>query len=158
MISLRVRPATERDTDAVTKIMRTAFDASYTQFMPDECIREWSDADSFRSTVLAGLERGVVAEVDGETKGFLVTKDDCIEELWVAPGSQGLGIGKALMAWAEEHIRKAGISASYLHCYEANTIAQKFYEKLGYKQSARFMSTEVPGGPIPVLTFSKILK
>ncbi len=87
-----------------------------------------------------------VAFVDDRPVGFLALQPDCrfhgeivpeIHELVVDPEFQGLGLGKRLMERAFEFLRHRGFSRVALWVGEKNETAKKFYEKLGFKITAR---------------------
>lgn len=107
---------------------------------------------------LASLERwtakkpggGVlVAELDGALAGFLVagvitdtgtyrppeTRTlGWISDLWVEPDARGRGIGRALIAAAEDRFRAAGLTRVELAAVVGNIDAVRLYEHLGYSR------------------------
>jgi len=98
--------------------------------------------------VLGTLEQGtadsqvLVAERAGTVLGFihLMTETDYytgqsvghIADLAVAAEAEGLGIGRAMMAAAEDWARHHGYSAMTLNVLVHNARARGLYEKLGY--------------------------
>jgi ribosomal protein S18 acetylase RimI-like enzyme len=52
-----------------------------------------------------------------------------VAALWVSDELRGRGIGRALMAGAEEHARAKDCHSAWLDTFQANG----FYEKLGYR-------------------------
>ncbi len=50
----------------------------------------------------------------------------------VAPGGEGRGAGRALMAAAEEWARGRGYRLLTLNAFSRNTRARRLYERLGY--------------------------
>lgn len=68
----------------------------------------------------AALRAGLVGVVAG---GWLF-----IESLWVDEALRGQGIGRALMACAEDHARARGCHDAWLDTFQA----RGFYEQLGY--------------------------
>jgi ribosomal protein S18 acetylase RimI-like enzyme len=85
-----------------------------------------------------------VAEADGRLLGFLcgqLLKSICysvfyveITELFVDEGFRGQGIGKGLIRFAENHYLKQDIHDFQLFTGRSNTIAQAFYEHMGYRR------------------------
>ncbi len=85
-----------------------------------------------------------VAEADGRLLGFLcgqLLKSICysvfyveITELFVDEGSRRQGIGEGLMRFAEDFYLKQGIHDFQLFTGRNNTIAQAFYEHMGYRR------------------------
>ncbi len=87
-----------------------------------------------------------VAFVEGKPVGFLALQPDCrfhgeiipeIHELVVDPKYQGLGVGKRLMEKAFDYLREKGFSRVALWVGEKNENAKRFYEKLGFRVTAR---------------------
>ena len=52
-----------------------------------------------------------------------------VDGLWVGEGWRGGGLGRALMARAEDHARARHCHAAWLDTFQA----RGFYEKLGYE-------------------------
>jgi GNAT superfamily N-acetyltransferase len=63
----------------------------------------------------------------GELLGFIVFDDDWIDQLYIAPTAQGMGIGSALLARALADNRPR-----QLFCFQQNATARQFYEKHGF--------------------------
>ncbi|HET9794460.1 MAG TPA: GNAT family N-acetyltransferase [Thermoanaerobaculia bacterium] len=84
----------------------------------------------------------LVAEAAGESAGFalLETGRDYFDRrehahlgiLAVAGGSEGLGVGRALVAAAEEWARRRGHLRLTLNVFERNARARRLYERLGF--------------------------
>jgi putative acetyltransferase len=68
------------------------------------------------SAVHGALEEGVLL-------GFLALRDEWIDQLYIAPGQQGRGIGSRLMALA-----KTASPVLQLWTFQRNTGARRFYE------------------------------
>ena len=68
----------------------------------------------------ASLRAGLVGVLFG---GWLF-----IESLWVDDSLRGQGIGRALMAQAEDHARAKGCHDAWLDTFQA----RRFYEQIGY--------------------------
>ena len=56
-----------------------------------------------------------------------------LEAIAVAPGSEGLGAGKALLQAAEDNARQHGAGAMTLHVISSNRRARAIYEHCGYR-------------------------
>ena len=72
----------------------------------------------------------------------------------VAPGTQGKGVGRALMAHAEEEMRKVGgrlcvVETSSMPKYEPT---RAFYLRIGYGEEARIRDYYQPGDDLVVYT------
>lgn len=85
----------------------------------------------------------LVAEVNGAPLGFafLETGLDYFDRrahghigiLAVAEASEGLGVGTALIAAAENWARRRGLEAITLNVFEGNGRARRLYERLGFR-------------------------
>lgn len=60
-----------------------------------------------------------------------------VENVAVQPGAQGHGLGRMLMAFAEERARQLGLPAVELYTNEAMTENLAFYPRLGYVETGR---------------------
>jgi GNAT superfamily N-acetyltransferase len=74
-----------------------------------------------------------VAEVDGHPAAFMAIAADFIDQLYVAPGHQRQGVGRALIARARQ-LSPGGLR---LFTFQSNASARAFYEKNGFRP-ARF--------------------
>ena len=82
-----------------------------------------------------------VAEVDGKIVGILVldvTEEGfLLENVAVDPAVKGSGVGKRLLALAEEEARRQGHASIYLYTHEKMTENQVYYARIGYAEYAR---------------------
>ena len=82
-----------------------------------------------------------VASVDGEVVGFLVLVLEgdvmLLENVAVLPSHHGSGIGRALLALAEELSVAAGCTRIRLYTHETMVENQRLYERLGYVETHR---------------------
>jgi GNAT superfamily N-acetyltransferase len=92
--------------------------------------------------LIAAGEVWVIRADDG-IAGVLVMRTQgsglLVENVAVAPGRQGQGLGRALMAFAEEHARTEGLGEVLLYTNERMTENLRFYPALGYTESGRGM-------------------
>jgi GNAT superfamily N-acetyltransferase len=90
-----------------------------------------------RSAILLGdvwvLGEPIIAVIAlvAEPDGVLV------ENVAVAPAAQGAGIGRRLMAFAEQHARSCGLNRLRLYTNEVMTENLAIYARLGYQETAR---------------------
>ena len=80
---------------------------------------------------------GALARIDGVAVGalrFVVEPRHLhVRRVAVDPDRQGLGIGSALMRWAEEHARRLGRAEVHLGVRGQLPGNRRFYESLGYR-------------------------
>lgn len=69
-----------------------------------------------------------------------------VEEVSVTASARGRGVGRALMARAEDWARERGIATIELNVFSFNTAAQRLYEDLGYRTSSRILRKQL--GPV----------
>lgn len=85
--------------------------------------------------------RVFVLEDGGQLVGIIVLEqgDDhlLVENVAVDPARQGEGIGRALLAFAEETARSAGLSVLRLYTNAAMTENLALYPRLGYEEVDR---------------------
>jgi ribosomal protein S18 acetylase RimI-like enzyme len=82
-----------------------------------------------------------VAHDAGEVVGVLVLHERdtalLIENVAVRPDRQGRGLGRALVRFAEEHARRAGLAEVTLYTNARMTENLRFYPALGYTEAGR---------------------
>ncbi len=100
-------------------------------------MKPWSEGDEIDKYVRSMLGNLLVAvDCDG-ISGVAAVEGDLIGLLWVAIEKRGEGIGKVLIAAAEEMIRKNGHKKLRVEVFEPNIDAIRFYERHGWtKQEA----------------------
>jgi GNAT superfamily N-acetyltransferase len=145
---MRVRAAVPADTDAVLRIV----EAAYSRYVPRLGRRpppmDWDYAARVRAGRVTVAEEGAG---DGEILGALAVVPEpdqlLIESLVVAPASQGQGVGKALLAHAEEGARAAGLRRVWLFTHSRMTENRAIYAHLGFRECG----TEGSGEMVRVL-------
>jgi GNAT superfamily N-acetyltransferase len=124
---LVLRPFTEADRDACLVIWRTASEAGH-PFLT----REDLDADQALVRDFFLAQADIIVACDGaDPVGFIALIDNFIGGLFVLPARHRQGVGRVLIAAAS---RKAGPLS--VEVYAANTKARRFYESLGFSQTA----------------------
>ena len=129
------RPATVADLDAVTSCAEQAY-ALYVPRMGQTPAPMVAD---YAARISAGLVH--VAEADGAIAGFIVLypRGDHmhVENVAIRPALQGRGIGRALLAFAEQAAKRRGLAALELYTNAKMTENQTFYPRLGYTETGR---------------------
>jgi GNAT superfamily N-acetyltransferase len=132
----QLRPAATTDTDAIVDVWFTGWREAHLGHVPDALLAHRSE-QTFRDRIPEILGATTVATVDHRVVGLVVTADDEIEQLYVAPGHRGTGIAAALLrlgetAIANEHHR------AFLAVVDGNTRARHFYERQGWRDVGPF--------------------
>ncbi|MFL5250545.1 MAG: GNAT family N-acetyltransferase [Myxococcales bacterium] len=125
-----IRRAEERDAGEIARVINAAFEVE----------REFRQgARTSPGEVSRLIERDVilVAEQDGRLVGAVHTVVDgatgYFGMLSVDPDIQRKGVGRALLAAAEEHCRRAGCTKMTMSTGEDRTELIPYYERLGYR-------------------------
>ncbi|MET7426358.1 GNAT family N-acetyltransferase [Dactylosporangium sp. NPDC005555] len=121
------RRAELADAPAVAEVLissrRAAGDAIPPGIHPDDEVRDW-----VRTVVIPGREVWLTEDAGGRALGVLVLDGDWVDQLYVAPGHTGLGLGSRLIDLAKSR-RPAGLQ---LWTFATNTAAQRFYLRHGF--------------------------
>ena len=83
------------------------------------------------------IGKGWVAESDGRIVGFsFANRSGLIWALFLRPGNEGRGIGKALLARCTDWLRAIGVREAFLDT-GAGTRAEEFYRRQGWREVER---------------------
>ena len=125
-----IRPAQPTDAGAVAAILSQFIDT--TDWMP----RLYTRAEELS---FAGImvDRGwvLVAEPEGKAEGiagFMALNAGFVHALYVAQDQRGHGVGRHLLDHA-----KSGAARLELNTFQANTGAQRFYARAGFREVGR---------------------
>lgn len=145
---LRVRIRNARPDEAET-LSSVALRAKASWGYPAAWLDQWREELQFTSDYLRA-ERVWVADVDGEAAGVIALEPRAggwsIERLWIDPGVQGLGIGRALVERALAAAAETGGEIEVL----SDPHAEPFYLKLGARRAGE-AAAPMPGAPARVL-------
>ncbi|HMB76684.1 MAG TPA: GNAT family N-acetyltransferase [Kiloniellaceae bacterium] len=151
---MRIRPASDDDRRAIAAIQTASWRATYRGMLPDAYLDGAVAADhrkNWQELAIAAGDLVLVAEDGGALVGFIAVwcrPDPYIDNLHVAAGQQGKGIGKALMAAAADRLQQRGHGTAYLWVFENNRPAIGFYESLGGRIAAQ-AAKEFYGQAVP---------
>ncbi|MCL2299251.1 MAG: GNAT family N-acetyltransferase [Firmicutes bacterium] len=144
-LSFHIRPATIDDAPACAEIHCLGWEAAYSGFIPVEAIAKKNAERPARwpGYLASGLYDYYVPVLEGQVVGFLSLRPpeasenlpDCYYEvggLYLHPLVYRQGIGRKLMAFAEERAREKGKTAMMLWVFKDNAPSRRFYEACGY--------------------------
>lgn len=123
--ALILRPATAADIEATAAVATRSYRGGFAGIL-DAAALDVRTPDFFGERFRAALKLLVVAERDGAILGFSLMTNRHIDMLFVDPGAQRGGVGRALLAEAESR------GATSLECFRANFAARDFYESQGW--------------------------
>jgi predicted N-acetyltransferase YhbS len=130
-----IRRAQPQDAECITALVTEA----YTPYIARIGKKPAPMLEDYRQ-VLQDNETFVLTDND-EVVGVLVMSPEDTELLLVnvavSARHKGKGLGKALMAFCEEHARGKGLAAVRLYTHERMTENIEIYKKLGYLETHR---------------------
>ena len=120
-----LRRAMAEDAGAVADVYLGSFKGTYSFPLAhtDEEVRDW-----IRDVVIPTRETWVAVAATGPVVGMMVLEDTELDQLYVAPGWLGLGIGSRFVELAKR-LRPRGLS---LYTFQVNQRARRFYERHGF--------------------------
>ena len=144
---MHIRPANVDDAPVLAQVHVDSARAAYGELVPESALRGYTyprREEGFRRALAAGTEETYVAELGGEIVAILTigaARDADLDhertgEIWgiyVAPAHWRKGIGKRLVAQAEEMLSSRKCERAVLWVLEANQQARRFYEAMGYR-------------------------
>jgi ribosomal protein S18 acetylase RimI-like enzyme len=142
-----LRPATPADLEAVLALHRAFFAEDGYTFREEE-----SRANLARLLGDPSLGRLWVMDSEGEVVGYLLLafgfslefrgRNAFVDELYVAPGHRGRGLGKRAIALATDACRELGVRALHLEVERYKEGAQELYRRSGFVDHDRYLMTK----------------
>lgn len=127
---MQIRPATPEDATAVSELVQRA----YAQYVDRIGRRPGPMDEDYREKVAEG-KVSVAVEAD-EIVGLIVLAEEpdhlLVENVAVAPERQSQGLGRALLAFAEEVATEANLATLRLYTHALMTENLAIYPHLGY--------------------------
>ena len=130
MDEIQLRRAESSDVEAIAEVYLASFRATYDFPLAhtDVQVRRW-----LADVVLPTEEVWIAAGPEGEVVAIMALTSDMVDQLYVAPGWTGNGIGGRLLALAKTQ-RPSGLD---LYTFLTNTGARRFYERNGFVEISR---------------------
>lgn len=140
-MNISTRPWTQADLPTIQRLLETWLDA-YGSFIPREDLTGYLHAHYSQEKIealFADLDvTGFVAEMDGQVVGYAKLYQARSEQrfymhqLYILPAKQNMGIGRRLMARAEERAGESGADRIWLGVMVKNAQAVEWYKRMGY--------------------------
>jgi GNAT superfamily N-acetyltransferase len=133
--TIAIRPALASDVARIQAIV----DQAYAIYIPRIGKKPGPMLDDYQARVAEGAVW--VAEQDGQVAGILVLLPEAdhllLDNVAVAPEAHGKGVGRALVAFAEDEARRRGHAEIRLYTHEKMTENIAMYPRLGYAETHR---------------------
>ncbi len=139
-----VRDAQEHDHPFILKLSPNLAEVAQLEWHTDDVVLKMQD--DYISEMLTETSKPnatFIAEINNIQVGFIhvrthkdeISGETCgtIPLLAVSPKSQGSGVGKVLIEYAERWVKKLGCRLLHLEVFANNNNAKGFYENLGFK-------------------------
>lgn len=149
--NILVRPAKTADFAQVKQVLADTFESTWRPEISAASAGRYLSSDIGGRYVDQNGLAFWVAEVDGRVAGMVHWSGDFIEALHVAGAHQRLGLGRQLLARAEQEIGKAGLEKVRLETDTFNQQSQTFYRAMGYAETARYPDEEWDSGLTTIL-------
>lgn len=145
---MQVRTAEVTEIDALAKIWHDGWQDAHAELLPAEIARERT-LEGFRERLPRILTNLRTIGEPGEPLGLSITKDDELNQFYVAAESRGKGIAKTLIDEVEQRLAAGGVQTAWLACAIGNNRAARFYEKSGWHLARTFThNLETADGPV----------
>lgn len=152
-----LRPAREDDLTRLIDLARRSWLSGFSPAAPANFVRDWLARDFERAWYPRYWRDMTVAVDGGVVVGVVQPMGDEVNGLWVAPESQGRGIGTALLSHAEHEIAAAGHRRAWLTCSAFNARGCRFYLARGYQEVGRESKRRAGGVVEEVVTYARSL-
>lgn len=149
--NILVRPARVEDFAEVKQVLAGTFESTWRPEITEASAHRYLASDIGGRYVDQNGLAFWVAEVDGRVAGMVHWSGNFIEALHVAGSYQRLGLGRLLLARAEQAIGKAGLGKVRLETDTFNRQSQAFYRAMGYVEMGQYPDEEWDSGLTTVL-------
>ncbi|MBU4215283.1 MAG: anhydro-N-acetylmuramic acid kinase [Actinobacteria bacterium] len=138
---VELRPAVADDLDAITAVFLACWQESYADVLPPAALTGMTPASAraLWARALAEPSGPVLVACDPQDGRLLGLTRYAVEgdlgwvhSLYVAPGTQGRGIGGTLLDGAMAALRALGVPSAALWVFEANLPSLQFYRRRGW--------------------------
>lgn len=150
-VKINLRQAAASDFQAMKAILRDTFESTWQPEITPVAASRYIETDIGGRFVDEHGLKMVVAEIGDTIAGLIYWSDDFVDAVHVAQAYQGHGVGRALMAHAEEAMHAAGFKQSRLETDTFNERSHAVYRSLGYVETDRYPDNEWDSGFTTIL-------
>lgn len=150
-MNVSIRPMTEQDLAASSRIKTLAFRLLYAGHVSDERVEQYLDKacsiTALKTRLVDPARRLIVAELDGQIIGgaILDIKGDVgyLNSVWVDPAYRREGVGMQLALWREQQAVSEGCTRFELHVWDRNNGVRRFATDRGYERTDETLYDEL---------------
>lgn len=138
-MGFEIRPAADGELEACARLMSGSEPWLTLRLGYEACLAVVKDPSREKFAAVEGAEvlGAIVLAMGGPFQGY-------VQAVVVGPGQRGRGVGRALLASAEERIFRETPNV-FLRVSSFNSGARRLYETLGYRQVGEIPDYVVPG-------------
>jgi GNAT superfamily N-acetyltransferase len=129
-----IRGAKQDDVEDLARLWFDGWQDAHAGILPNELAKSRT-VESFRERLINALPSVSVAERSGRVLGFVMLKENELNQLYVVEHARGTGVADVLMRRAVEQLKTNGCKVGWLACAIGNERAARFYEKSGWKRT-----------------------
>jgi GNAT superfamily N-acetyltransferase len=150
LADVRLRPAEDGDAEAIASIWVPGWREAHEGRVPDALLQHRTP-DELRARVPSMISDATVAVVGEDVAGFVVVREDQVEQMYVSERVRGTGCAAELLTHAESLI-SLRFDRAWLAVVAGNDRAIGFYERRGWRDHGQFdhITWTPDGGTIPV--------
>lgn len=145
-----IRRAADADAVSVARIWHAGWEDGHLGHVPPELL-PFRTPEHFLARTPERIPQMWVAEDPTGIAGFVVVRNDEVEQLFVDRPARGGGVATMLLRRGEDEIRRAGHTRAWLAVVAGNRRARRFYERCGWRDTGAFTyMAETAAGPFAV--------
>src|SRR5262245_11973398 len=139
-MNVAIRSASESDVESILRLLAQLDGANATGLTTEEGIRvlrrmaSYPDYRAYVAESADGRIVGTFALMVMDNLAHRGAPSAIVEDLCVDEGVRGLGVGRAMMAFAMDYAKQHGCYKLALSSSSARTSAHAFYQSLGFSQ------------------------
>lgn len=151
-----IAPCAETDKPQLVEVCKQQWTYGESIGLPELVVRNIESAYTFEQYVEDTWGQMKLAKAGDQVVGFIFWDGNDISGTGVLPSWWRRGVGRALMAYAEDAMHAEGTQTARLEVYESNVNAVQFYKAIGYHVADSFINNDW-GAPVTTLVMTKPL-
>jgi len=150
---VRVDLLEEHDLDKAAVFLLKVWRETYRHKLPRHLVEQRSPG-YFRDYLGQRAATCRIAWFGDRLVGLVTTRQNCVDDLWVASRYRRRGVGTALLEAAVEGLRQRGYQFAQAGCEDFNQAALAFFDDAGWDRIGNDSITLTPGHCVDAMVFS----